>query len=477
MFPFELARYKIVNDEVKPIFATEEDYEAAEWVISFFKEGRKVGDVLEDIKYLAKVYDEKLVKGLAREYLKRCKLDKESPIEPIIIRRELFTGGPALTEEEREKRVNEVKMKLGLDPLRFLYSDLDEERIIVQLPFMTPEELVKLYNMSLLQTLLLKSYRMLVYVKGNWKEIIRNSKYLGLMYFAYDNPIRLEFIGPGALLKMTEKYGRNLAILSKIVVNSPEWVIEADVILGKKKNTYRMRVKKFPLIKAEIEEEDKKRFDSSVEENFYKDFKRIVKDWDLQREPEPLVVGDRLFIPDFVATKRNLKIYIEIVGFWTKEYLENKLEKLKMVNKPMLVLANEELSYQDFSDLNVILYKKKVDIAKVYNWLKEYEAKHLTIEKVEININDNMVSIDELLKRFNVDRASLLKSLENLQNYIKIGNCLIRIDYLEELKKKQFKGQRLSQLTKEYGECIHYVLEHLGYKLKWINISDAVVEK
>lgn len=477
MLPSELARYKIVRDEVKPLFATEDDIEVADWVISFFKQGRKVGDVLEDIKYLSKIYDEKLVKGLAREFLKKCKLDKESPIDPIIIRRELFSGGPALDDKTKIERINIVKEKLRIDPMKFLYSDLDEERIIIESPKISSEELIKTYNMSLLQTILFKSYRMVTYIEGDWKEIVRNSKYMGLMYFAYDNPLRLEFIGPASLLKMTEKYGRNLAILSKFIVKNPKWKIEADVVLGKRRNVYRMVVSKFPLIKADIEEEEKKYFDSSIEENFYKDFKRIVKDWDIVREPEPLVVGDKLFIPDFAVLKNSLKVYIEIVGFWTKEYLQNKLEKLKIVNRPMLVLANEELSYEDFSGLNVILFKHKVDISKVYNWLKNYENKHRVIRSVKVEISEDLISIDEVARKYNVDRSNVIESIKTNVDYLKIGNCLAKVRFLEELKKKDFRGKSLSELTKEYGECIPSILEYLGYKLKWVNISDARVEK
>ncbi|MEM4139273.1 MAG: DUF790 family protein, partial [Sulfolobaceae archaeon] len=375
MLPSELARYKIHKDSLVPLFATEEDLPIFQEVISLFREGKRLGDILEEMKYLTKIYDPKLIKGIAKVFLAKCSLDRDSPIDPRVIRRKLFEGGPVLSEEERAERINRVRRELNIDPLRFMYSDLDEEKVLTKVEKVEVEDLLKEYNLSLLQTILFKSYKVTVYLKEGWKEVIKRGKLLGLMYSAYKDPLRVDFYGPATLVKLTERYGRNFALLLPYIVATRGWRIEAEVVVGKKnKRVVRLEVSDFPLIKANVKVEGKY-FDSTIEERFYSEFIRIMRDWTIKREPEPLVVEESLFFPDFVAERGNLRVYIEIVGFWTKEYLKNKLEKLRKLEEPCLVLANEELGYGNFSGLNVIFFKKRIEMGKVYKWLRDYEVK------------------------------------------------------------------------------------------------------
>ena len=80
-------------------------------------------------------------------------------------------------------------------------------------------------------------------------------------------------------------------------------------------------------------------FDSVVEEKFARRFGAVSDSigWRLIREPDPLIVsGGRALISDFMFEKYGRKVYLEIVGFWTSEYLERKLKKLADI-----ILANE----------------------------------------------------------------------------------------------------------------------------------------
>jgi hypothetical protein len=79
-------------------------------------------------------------------------------------------------------------------------------------------------------------------------------------------------------------------------------------------------------------------FDSAVEEKFARRFGAAAEStgWKLIREPDPLIVsGGRALIPDFMFEKYGMRVYLEIVGFWTPEYLERKLKKLTDI-----ILAN-----------------------------------------------------------------------------------------------------------------------------------------
>ncbi|EWG06871.1 MAG: hypothetical protein ASUL_06774 [Candidatus Aramenus sulfurataquae] len=481
MLPSELGRFKVVGDKVLPLFATEEDKDVAEEVIGLFTVGKKFGEIQEEEKMLEKAYSRnsnevKLVRGLFKLMARKVTLSGKSDVEPVLIRRDVFSRGPALTKEEREKILREVSQKLGVNAEENLYADLDSEKVVSSVQQTSPIQLIKEYNLSLLQTLLFRCYKLTVEVQDNWKEIVRRIKLLGLMYTAYSDPVRIEVVGPATLLKLTEKYGRNMAVLLPYIVASRSWKISAEVVLGKKKKrVYTMEVSSFPLIDSNTALYESE-FDSSVEEKFFKDFVSSIKDWKLKREPSALVVKDRLFIPDFSATKGNLEVYIEIVGFWTKNYVREKLEKLREVKVPILVLLNSELSKEDFNGFEVIKFKGKVNVAEVYKWLKEYERKNANYN-VTFTLDKDVVSLEEISKSLNVPLDVVRKNAKPVVGYTLLRNYYVKNELLERLKTKDFQGRRLNDLVSEYGSYIVEVLEYLGYRLKWLNITDAIVQR
>ncbi|AWR96586.1 DUF790 family protein [Acidianus sulfidivorans JP7] len=481
MLPSELARYKIENNKVIPLFATVNDKELAESIIELFAEGKKVGEILDNIKVLEKIYNTphkiKLIRGFYKEMIRQCDFLENSPIDPRIIRREIFSLGPVTTDEKRREIISSLNEKFRINVEKFMFADMDEEKVIINIRKIDPITLIKMYNLSLLQTLLFKSYKLTVQIEGNWKDIIRRIKWLGLMYFAYPNPLRIDIIGPTSLLKLSEKYGRNMAVLLPYIVSSNFWKISADIILGNKfKRTYKLEVEKFDLISSFIQEEDQKKFDSTIEERFYQDFTNIIKDWKLLREPETLVVNQRLFIPDFVAIKNPFKVYIEIVGFWTKEYIKEKIEKISNFKDGyILILLNEDLNKEDFSNFNVIKYKNKINVALVYRWLKNLENTNVSKINLDYNITGDVVSIRELTKKLQISEDILRKNLKQFDNYVFLKNYYISKDLLSKLSSQDFNNKQLDELIRTYGDYITEVLEYLGYKFKWINITNAIV--
>ena len=65
-------------------------------------------------------------------------------------------------------------------------------------------------------------------------------------------------------------------------------------------------------------------YDSAAEESFALQFQAVKSGWTLKREPEPVPAGTQVIIPDFSLERAGVKIYVEIVGFWTEEYFCEK---------------------------------------------------------------------------------------------------------------------------------------------------------
>ena len=66
-------------------------------------------------------------------------------------------------------------------------------------------------------------------------------------------------------------------------------------------------------------------------------------------------------VPDFTLEKKGRKIFVEIVGFWTEEYLKRKLEKLRLFPEEFILLVNKNLRCSPgfIKNARVIFYKIK----------------------------------------------------------------------------------------------------------------------
>lgn len=74
-------------------------------------------------------------------------------------------------------------------------------------------------------------------------------------------------------------------------------------------------------------------FDSDVERALYVEFAALeaageAHGWRLEREPEPVVVGETILVPDFALMRGGRRVYLEIAGYWRPEYRERKARKL-----------------------------------------------------------------------------------------------------------------------------------------------------
>jgi predicted nuclease of restriction endonuclease-like RecB superfamily len=92
-------------------------------------------------------------------------------------------------------------------------------------------------------------------------------------------------------------------------------------------------------------------FDSTLEQALYQEFAALARageahGWQLEREPEPVILGTTILVPDFALSRDEQRIYLEIAGYWRPEYRERKVRKLLAVRDhvPMVVAAPESAS-------------------------------------------------------------------------------------------------------------------------------------
>jgi len=81
-------------------------------------------------------------------------------------------------------------------------------------------------------------------------------------------------------------------------------------------------------------------FDSKIEEMLARKFGPSRNGWRLEREAVIFEAGEALLVPDFVFTHEDgTEVALEIVGYWTPEYLAGKMAKLERVRGAHLIVA------------------------------------------------------------------------------------------------------------------------------------------
>jgi hypothetical protein len=116
-------------------------------------------------------------------------------------------------------------------------------------------------------------------------------------------------------------------------------------------------------------------FDSSVERRFAMSWGEAPRDgWTLIREGEVLVHLQTTFVPDFVFRHDSgRRVLLEIVGFWTPEYLRGKRERLHTFADAEILLAVAARNAVGLGDLaaDAIVYRTALRVEDVLQRLQQ----------------------------------------------------------------------------------------------------------
>jgi uncharacterized protein len=228
-----------------------------------------------------------------------------------------------------------------------LFSDLPGERPVTP-PKETysPCELALHVNLALAQGLLFRATSVRIDVVGNARALVRQAKLRGLLCAIAarsDRASALDVSGPLALFRRTLLYGRALASLIPILAACARFELRAECVLRGRPCNLKL-VSGDPIFPAPVA--SRTPYDSRIEERFASDFGRIAPDWDIVREPQAVASGASLLFPDFLLQHRldpSRRWLLEIVGFWTPDYLARKLAAYRAARIPNLILCVDEL--------------------------------------------------------------------------------------------------------------------------------------
>jgi predicted nuclease of restriction endonuclease-like RecB superfamily len=598
MIPAQLLRVKVSNKgkHIAPIFCTsDEDLSLADNIIKGFEESCKTRErkatLINKIGLIESDYgDYKLVRGLFTLLERRCKFVKRelikneidcpgAIIEPYVIRRKLFEKSSAcdfaLTIPKRDEIIQSVATELGIDSqvvANQMWSDLDENLVLEYFDRITPTALLAWYNLALMQTLMFSCTALQIVLRGgsSWKEVLRHVKRVGLMYNIrnernkeidqtsckdaryYDDNIVCSLDGPLSIFKMTDLYGTAIAKVLPHVISAQSWSLEAWIIrnyssVGRKIYEFHISKENAPPLIGLPDNIDTKEnitpkysyFDSAVEEKFALRFQQSSSGWTLIREPDPIIVkSDTAFIPDFMFERYGRRIYLEIVGFWTDEYIKRKIQKITRIsseNKELykegkidIFIALDSNYYitsryknvekdllsrlsSSVQDGHLILYKNgHVPLKPILSYLKSIDQemirKFATVAHRELladidrlttsnnQQNDSgIISISMLAEKYNIPSDSVLLALQSREaglnvhdnSYVIVGTYLIPRSKILELQESlnfisSFTDAVLLFTRYKVPESCHVdLISKLGYDIIWrgIDSTNACLEK
>jgi predicted nuclease of restriction endonuclease-like RecB superfamily len=119
-------------------------------------------------------------------------------------------------------------------------------------------------------------------------------------------------------------------------------------------------------------------FDSDVERTLAQKWERANTDWELVREDDVLDLGAEVMLPDFaIEHPDGRRVVFEIVGFWTPEYLDEKLRKIREADRDNLIIAVSkrlDCSSDEFEGMDdrVLWFNSGIHVYDVVELAEEY---------------------------------------------------------------------------------------------------------
>jgi predicted nuclease of restriction endonuclease-like RecB superfamily len=223
-----------------------------------------------------------------------------------------------------------------------LYADYPEFHRLAAFPGdYTAQSLRADYDLAQAQALLYSAVRVEVEARADFKHILQYARLSRLLYRLAPLPgggYRFVFDGPTSLLRRTHAYGVDFARFLAALVQARDWRMRADIALRKDWRPVTFALSEADGLSSRVPAP--RLFDSRLEETFARKFGAEREGWRLRREAVVLEAGGTHVVPDFLFTHADgTEVALEIAGYWTPEYLADKLARLARVRAPNLIVA------------------------------------------------------------------------------------------------------------------------------------------
>ena len=277
-------------------------------------------------------------------------------------------GHPALDADARELRIANAAAELGIEPQdveSLLWADLARERPVT-LPGGRPDPrmLAAHANVDRIQATMRRAREVTLRVWENPVALVRMAARCGLVtavereataveYGANDGVLRLHLSGPLALFHSTTVYGRALGALVPLLADHARF--ELDIHCDFTSGPHALRVEP-PILLPPYAPRTK----PAIADRLALDLERAGVE--IEREPQPIATGGRVLFPDLAVAHGSARWLVEVVGFSTTQYLEDKLARYAEVGARVVLCVDTRRSKLSEAHPSVLPFSGKVRV-------------------------------------------------------------------------------------------------------------------
>ncbi|MFQ5980453.1 MAG: DUF790 family protein [Candidatus Heimdallarchaeota archaeon] len=429
-----------------PIFLSQEDEEIIEKAITVFdsNQGISRSDYVNE-SFLQNFKDFRraslLHEVLGKHFFGFRPIQKGfSPKERIRIWKafpKMMNEGYSLSSEHRQEILGELASDFSMDnpdvlERRLFYDHRDYQKL-TQTNSPSTEAIISEYNRLILKTIIQNSrwVRFSIDPKANleggaFKRLLFLAKRYGAHFevFMKDQRRVIELLGPKKLVQRGGRYSASLGRIMKAATNFAlgdprfESSIELGLPRGKGERVVLLSREALEWIHEEIDEE-KVVFDSKVEKRLFHQLQS--PQWKIKREPFLHFEKESLFfLPDFQLDLHGSQetVYLEVVGFWTKEYLEKKVEKLGRLPKTfdnLLLLVDSALAFPQ-TRFPTFYYQslKSLPVGEILGYLdKKYVQPYSQSKQKELLANAEILG-EEVAQAVNISKFLEMEEIQEI---------------------------------------------------------------
>lgn len=271
-----------------------------------------------------------------------------------------------VAERGREAGLAETAERFGVserEVLAALFADQPERKLLADAETELPPAVVaERHNLGLAQALVARATRIEVAAQEHARSVVSFAKLLRLMVVgrAAADGFRVEILGPLAMVRRTRKYGLALARLVGAAAALPTWRLEAFLDMPEGAALLALDAT-CPLERRHALPRD---LDSKLEARLVDDFRALGSRFTLAREPIALRLGATFAFPDFVARAEGARVIVEVIGFYTRDYLEKKWRTYAASDVPLVLCVDESAADEvPAGRFEVVTFRRRIDAA------------------------------------------------------------------------------------------------------------------
>ena len=368
MLSGNLVRVRFSKARAIPLYLDRTDpqwLEVAESLLLIFREGvgRTRGEIDGEIdEMLGEGLQTLAHRGLAKILEDRSEFEVVADVPPETLREKVFGAAAAFRRAQiaanqaknpfrRDVVLDGVAAELKITPEQVagaMFADLrDENRLLSVDQTIDAVRLVDRYNVSLAQSILLRSVLIEIEVRNEkparYRKLFQQLKFHRLLYRVEGTMregYKFHIDGPLSLFSATNRYGMQMALFLPALLQCNDFRLDAELRWGPRREPRSFHLDSNVGLVAHYA--DSASYVPAELTAFLDRFRQVATQWSVEEATTIVDLGrEGSWIPDlrFIHLPTGKDVFVEVVGFWKRTSLDRLLRLLPQHGPERYILA------------------------------------------------------------------------------------------------------------------------------------------